>query len=331
MGRHERGSGENGFMGSTEPLPGAEAITWETNISLLTNPLILKQSALVAGGSGLIMAFLMTVIFAATGEFRAIPMMWFIALCVTGGLAVLFSLVALIFFGNRFRVRFTVDNTGALWETIDKRAIAAGRLALVAGILGRSPQVAGAGAIALSREKEFVRWKEIAVAEYNPRRLMITLRNSWRPVMLIVCTPENYDRVAEYIHGRIVPPEEDAASRGRRKPLARGLLRTALVTLAVLPLLTLSGYPFELDLLLPLILYFFALATVWLVPLFGWVVIGCALILAMQLTLLGLAELPYLYGGELAAFFLACAGLIFLAWYSWGYLRRKRLSILMEE
>ena len=303
-------------------------LTWETDISLLTNPLVLKQMVLVVFGAGLLMAFLLSFILAVTGEFRDIPMMLLISLLTATGLGLLLCLVALLFFRNRTRVRFTVNSKGVLWESVDKRARTGSRLAIVAGILGRSPQVAGAGALAVSREQEFVRWQDISRVEHNKRRHMITLRNSWRPVMLLVCLPEHYHEVTAYIDDKIVPVSP--VSRSGSGPLVKGLLRTLLVALAAAPTFILSSYPFELDIFLPLLMFLFALATVWLIPLFGWVVIGCAAVLAVQITWLSFSQFRYLYDFELFAFFLSYGGLAFLVWFSWGYLRGKILSALME-
>jgi hypothetical protein len=179
------------------------AITWEVSIPLLTNPLILRQMALVVFGAGLFMALLMSLILAARGEFEAIPPMLLISALTTAGLGLLMGLVTVVFFGGRVRVRFTVDEDGALWETIDRRAKAGSRLAMVAGLLAGSPQTAGAGALAAAREVTFVRWRDLAAVRTNERHRMITLRDSWHPLMMLVCLPENYDRVAAYVRRRL--------------------------------------------------------------------------------------------------------------------------------
>lgn len=314
---------------SGRAVPPPESISWEADIRLATNPLVVKQLMLVALGSGVLMAFLLTFILTTTGDFQDIPMMLLISLLAASGLGLLLLLVALVVFGNRIRIRFTVDDEGALWETVDKRARTLNRIAMVAGVLGRSPQAAGAGALAASREKEFVPWEDLSAIKRDERRRMITLRSSWRPVMMLVCLPSNYERVVRYVNERVVPAPETAEPG--RKPLGKALLRTALVTLAAAPLFTLSSYPFELDLLLPLILFMFALATVWLIPLFGYVVMGCAAILAVQVAWIGFAEFGYLYGYEQAAFFLTYAGLAYLAWLSWRSVRGRVRPPLMEE
>lgn len=305
-----------------------DVISWETDIRLATNPLVLKQLMLVALGSGLFMAFLLTLILATTGEFRDIPMMLLISLLAAGGLGLLLLLVTLVLFGNRIRVRFTVNKEGALWETVDPRALRGSRLAMLAGVLGPSPQAVGAGSLAVSREKEFVQWSDLSAVQCDERRHTIVLRSSWRPVMMVICLPGNYEHVLRTVNQRVAPAPP--ASRAGWKPVGRALLGTAMTAAAAAPLFRLSAYPFELDIFLPLVTFLFALATIWLVPLFGWVVMGCAGILAIQITRIGLSEFAWLYGYERLIFFLAYAGLTYLAWLSWRSVRGRLLPLLME-
>lgn len=316
--------------------PGAPAapLTWETHISLLGNPLIRKQLGIVVVVSGAFMALLLSFIVAATGDFYQIPMMLRVSLWVTVGLGALMVFVVLVFFGNRMRVRFTVDETGALWETVDKRAITGNRLALLGAALARSPQAGGAATLAAARQREFVRWRDVAEAEYDRRRRMITLRNSWRPIMLLVGTPENYDELAAIVRSRVVPTTEagktpPAATR-RRRPLWGGVRRTLWVALAAAPLFMLTDFLYSFDLFLPLLTLLFALATVWLIPLFGWVVIGGAAILAVQISVLGLEEFSYMWAEEQVVFLLAYVGLAYLAWFSWRSVRGKIIPPLLE-
>jgi len=317
---------------ATDAIANQPTISWETSIGLLTNPVVLKQTALTVAIAGLLMAFLLSFIMAATGEYHDILPMLRVSLIVTLVLGLLIVLLMLVFLGNRMRVRFTVNDQGMLWETIDKRVLTANRMAIFAGALGRSAQTVGAGAIAASREKEFVSWDEIAAVETNPKRLQIVLRNSWRPVMLAVCKPENYQAVTDYIAKRVRHGTMDlkAPRKILAKPVIRALLRSVAVTAASIPLFAITE-PLYRDIFLPLVLYCFALAMVWLIPLFGWVVIFCAVILAIQFTLSGINEFVHLYTYEQVLFILAYVGLIFLTWFSRGALRGRFLPPLLES
>mgnify|MGYP006291903017 CR=1 FL=1 len=302
---------------------------WEADVPLVTNPLVMRQFGVVALGSGLFMAFLLTLISAATGEFEQIPVMLLISLLAAAGLGLLLIVVALLVYGNRIRLRFTLDAEGAHIETVDRRARAGNRGALLAGVLAGSPGTAGAGALASARETTRVRWRDLSAAAYAPRQPMIILRSSWRAVGVLVCLPENYGAVAHYVRNRI--PDTLEPARMNWWPLGRALVRTALVVLAMAPVFALASYPAELDLLLPLILLMFSLATVWLIPLFGWVVMGCGVILAVQITWRALSDAAYWDGYQQAALILSYAGLAYLAWAAWRSVRGRTRPLLLED
>jgi hypothetical protein len=196
-------SSAEGHTGTTNR---EDAITWETRISLLRNPLVLRQTALVALGSGLLMALLMTVMAVARGEFGALPTLLLMSFGVALGLGLLMLGVMLVVFGGGYYVQFSVDEHGALWQTTDTRSRGASRWAILAGTLGGSPQVAGAGALALSRESIRVRWQDVSAVRTNSRHRMIVLRDRWHPVMMLVCLPENYARVARYVERQLDNP-----------------------------------------------------------------------------------------------------------------------------
>ena len=102
------------------------------------------------------------------------------------------------------------------------------------------------------------------------------------------------------------------------------------MVLASAPLLMLPSFLNSMDMLLPLILFMFALATVWLIPLFGWVVIACAGILAVQIALIGVEEFAYLWTEEQVVFILAYVGLAILARLGWRAVRGRVVPALMQ-
>lgn len=303
----------------------SEELTWEVTISLLTNPLVLRQLAIAPLVTGLIMALLLSFVLAVTGDFQGIPAMLLVSLLGAVGLFVAMLLIMLIFF-RRYRVRFTVNRHGVRWQSLDQLAKTGSRLAILAGILGHNPTVVGAGVLAAARETEYVAWHDLADVTYNRRQRMLILRNRWRPVMMVICLPDNYDQVTAYVRHNVAPVQTLRAESRSWHPLPRLLWRTALVTLAATPVFVLANA--ESDIFVPLILFMFALATVWLIPLFGWVVIGCALFLAGEFMLLFLSG--SLYNGWIDLL-LPYAGLLYLIWFSWMLLRGRIRSALMED
>ncbi len=319
--------------------PQESHITWETSISLWTNPLLLKQLGLMLLSTYLLMAVLFSFLLLVTGEPEGIPSVLLMSVIAVIGIGFLLILTAALVFKNRFHVRFTVDTKGVLWETLDKRSLISSRLAIWLGILGKSAQTSGAGSLAMSREKEWIGWKEIDSVQYDQGRSMIILRNSWRPVMMLVCRQDNYEDVACLVKTRCKKSVKGQLQR-QKSPIARSLLNTFLVFLASAPVFMLP-YPFELDILVPLIMLLFALATVWLAPFMGIVVIGCALFLSVQIIIISLEVKESLFasvgmyrnfevfdGADWFLLALTFIGLTYLVWFCLRVLRGKVFSAL---
>jgi hypothetical protein len=256
-----------------------DALTWERSVPLLSDPIIAWGTVrlfLLAAG---ISAALVSVIFAAQGEFDAIGPLWLAFLAVGVGLAVLGLLVMLLVFGNRLHCRIRIDRQGIVLATVDRRARAGNRLLLLLGLLRGSAQATGAGLIATTQEQRSLRWRGAFRAEYLPQRHQVVLRNRWRRLLVVYATPENYPEVAARIAAEI--ERHGSASRiPARSPIPRYLGWTGLLVIACLPLFA-AAEAFDLSLMLPLLQLCFGLATIWLVGLFGWV------LLAIDLAILG--------------------------------------------
>jgi hypothetical protein len=294
------------------------------------------------GVAGLIMGSLLTLIFVVQGETDAIGPIWLLTLACCGGLLVLSLLVMLLVFRDRMRFRFSVSDDRILVETIDATARPANRLAVLAGVLAGKPGAAGTGLIATSQESQSASFDGAFRAEYRPRSRAIVLRNRWRMLLVVYCTAENYDRVA----ARIAAGIEAHGTAGRlpaRSPIPRFLAYTALVVIACIPAF-LTVEAFDVPLLIPLITVCFALAMLWLVGLFGWVVLGCIAfeIGAVVVNALSLNE-SFLRPGETyarwtvysgddwALLALTAAGLAVLAWLSVRALRGRLRSTLDSD
>lgn len=173
-----------------------EPITWNTEIPLLTNAVVLKQLFFVLGLSSLFVLVFVLLLEAFEGNLTlAAALKYFlIALSILGGISILAVLVMLLLYGNRYEYRFTLDEAGVTAETAGgtRRKNAVVNLLLV---LSGKPAPAGAGLLAASRQSEQVRWEKVENIESDPGRLQIVLRRRGRAVMLIRCTPENYQEV----------------------------------------------------------------------------------------------------------------------------------------
>jgi hypothetical protein len=252
--------------------PAAGDTTWEIAVPLLNNRAMVGGVVKAFGIAALLVGALMTVILGSQGDWDTLPPLLLMFAATFAGFIVLSLLVMAVVFRNRMRFRFTISETGVLAETIDKTAKAVNRLAIVAGVLGGSAQTTGTGLISASQETQELRWEGAFRAEYRPRSRTVVFRNAWRQLMTVYCTPDNYAEVAEHIRAAM-ERNETAERVSARSPVARYVGWSVAATVATLPLFMLVE-EFEVSLLLPIGILCFALATIWLIGVFGYVVLA---------------------------------------------------------
>lgn len=318
-----------------------EKIVWETDLRLFS-PEMLKGWSLAMVATWVAMMLILGIVFLAQGETDTLPDMALVFLAVVAGLWVFGFIVMALLFRGKFRVRYTASETGILMETLDTVAKKTNRLAIVLGVLSGKPGLLGAGLIGRSREAEAVEWDGAFRAVRRPERHLIVLKGPWRSLMLVQCLDDNYARVAALV-------EQEMARHGTAKrvpgksPLPTYLGRTLLVALASFPIFGLHE-EFDLDVFLPLLMFCFALATVWLIPLFGWVVMGSLGLIAFTVAGRLIEEIPsYFSPGRSYSRFeilgsedwlllgLAGLGAAWLVWLSLGALRGRIQSALVAD
>lgn len=318
------------------------ALSWEVAVPLWSNPLIVGATAKVFAFAAIGVAGMLSLIFLIQGEYDAIGPLWLAFAAVGAGLFVLGLLIMALVFGNRLHCHFTVDGSGILFETIDRRARASNRLAIGLGLLLRKPQALGAGLIAVAQEVQSLRWRGAFRAEYQPQRRVVILRNRWRPLMLVYATADNYAAVAARIAAEI--ERHGTATRvPLRSPLPRYLALSAVVVVACLPLFALVE-TFEISLMLPLLQFCFGLATVWLIGLFGYVLIAVDALIVAALLLQAFTVQDSFWvrgeqftqwtlwsGHEWGLLLLAAIGLGALATLGWRAAHGKPPAMLMAD
>ena len=99
----------------------------------------------VWGFSTLFLLVLMVVIFTFEGNCQGLINMLLPVGLTALGVLVLFILVMLVFFGNRFPMGFVLSPQGAMMVSLSQRGHWGNRLAVIMGALVGKPGVAGAG------------------------------------------------------------------------------------------------------------------------------------------------------------------------------------------
>jgi len=314
------------------------ALEWQVDVSLLGQPTMVANFAKVIAIAVVVMSGLLIFLSIASGNSAPIWPTAQLTLACVGFVAVLFLFVIVVFFRNRMTMRFAVDERGAQSAQIDRRARAGANAAIVAGALSGKPGLLGAGLISQSSSSQTVRWSAVRSARFSPRWRAIKLANGWRAVMVLYCLPQNYENVAEWVRRALA---SNSPSR-ERSPLAGYLLRTALVVVASAPLFNLPT-PIHVEAFVPFLILCFALASIWLIPILGWVVLGGLAWLAFEIAVVATSPYHSLISDETFPLFrlmgdddwigaaLALVGAAYLAWLSYALLRGRTQSAFARD
>ncbi len=315
-------------------------IAWTSDVPLVTNPVVLRQTILTFALAPVIVSALLAVAFWGTDTLDTWPMTAAIIFGVSAVLAVVGLAATALIYGNRMTMRFRVSGKGVETEVIDRRAKRVAIITMLLGLLTGKPGAAGSGLLAMANSHADNQWSAIRSAHFNPRRHIVELRNEWRTVIVLFCTPSNFEAVAVAVRKHVTPRPP---LPWQARPLTRGLLWTVIVTAASLPSFAMP-WPFEADLLPAMIMLCFAVACVWLLPLLAWALLAAIVWVAASILVVALEWTDSIIPGQssfpaysiasgddwLALAFEAVA-LGTLLWFSWRCLTGRFVPVLMGD
>lgn len=261
----EHQAGAAGATPSDRAAPPGE-LRWEVNMPLVNNRFMLYDIAKVWGITGLVMGGLVGLIMFYQGNMRslvtALPVLGLVIL----GLFALCILVMLGFFGNRYPMEFLLSPQGLVFTSLSQRGKWANRSAVVLGLMGGKPGLAGAGLLAMSRENEGFSWEEVQRIKVYPEIRVITLMDSWHVVARLFCTPRNFEAVRDAVltwTAAGISKRAKAARTAGPSPVPRLLAWSALMVVAAIAV---AGLPVDTPALLPWILGVAGLLDLWVMP-----------------------------------------------------------------
>jgi len=173
--------------------------SWEIAFPLVTNRFFLYDMIKAFAWTAVIMLILLAIAFTLAGNLSSLGGIFPVMGWVLAGLFGLMILISLIFFGNRYPTRFTLTEKGVSWAGLSRAGRRASRLAVLLGALGGKPGVAGAGLLAASSNEGSLPWKSVRRVKIYPSPRVITIMNSWRVVIRLYGTPENFEEVAGHV------------------------------------------------------------------------------------------------------------------------------------
>jgi hypothetical protein len=316
--------------------PPSKTLRWDLSIPLITNPFMLRTVLNICLLSGLLMAALLSFIFLAAGDRGVfLPLLKMTGL-VTAFIFILVLLVMVLVFGNRMPFSFHLDPHGVGVEIKSRAARRANRLAVLLGVISGKPGLAGSGLIGISQEAVFTKWGQISRIEWVDRKSIVVLKNSWRTVAILYCPEDLYPEIKTFV-------QDHVRVKQRINPLARLFVRTILTLLACIPLFRID-YPFDPDLFLAIFIVCFAQATIWLIPLFGYVVIAALAFRLITLLISGFRmhksifpsrpnyrAFDVLNGDDYFFLGILLLGVCYLVWMSLRSIRGKDQSALFSD
>lgn len=155
--------------------------TWSRDIRLVTDRFILKDMVMVF----VIAVVVAELLVAGTSFLLGRGVLWMPPHIM--GLILVFVLALSIFaagvvLGNRITMAFLVTPVGIAWGT-GSRQKKVDRTAAAVSMVAGSPTAAGASLLAVAQESGLLPWEEIRKLTAFPGPGVITLSNSWRPVL----------------------------------------------------------------------------------------------------------------------------------------------------
>lgn len=192
-----------------EATPG-ETIEWHYDVPLLTSRFMVWDFVRVTLVSvGIMYALVALTGWLAEGEIVLLPLP---VLALTAGILLVLFVLASLLLGNHHGARFTVA-PHAVTYAAEERERRVNRAVAVIGALAGNPTATGAGLLAMSSEHLRVPWADVERVVYYPGPRVIVLRNSWRAVLRLHCTAQDYPRVAALCdaYWRAAAPVRDAA------------------------------------------------------------------------------------------------------------------------
>lgn len=172
-----------------------ETITWQIDVPIFKNSVILKQLGLAIGIPFGLLAVILAI---ATGDI----MNGVYIIIIISVLLFLTWLFMLAVYRGKYEAEFLLDNKGVLYRTRTKQAeknLIVNILTVILGIFSKQPAAAGAGMLAQSRQEVFIHWNRITKIKYNPKCKTILIRSGWFDNIALFCLEENYSIIEQAV------------------------------------------------------------------------------------------------------------------------------------
>lgn len=179
-----------------------EKTTWQINVPIFKNILILKQIFIAIGiPFGVVIMFLL---------FNALRIGSKDAYYGIGLILLLFGsgiLLLMVAFGGQYAVAFEMDDKGITCRSQDryrKKSKTLGFLTVILSIFSKNSTAAGAGLLSQTRHVARVKWANVYKVKFYPKHRTILVKDDPLNSIGIFCTKDNYQVVESYIKKRLI-------------------------------------------------------------------------------------------------------------------------------
>jgi hypothetical protein len=176
-----------------------QKLEWMISVPIFRNRVILKQLGLAIGiPFGAVIIFLIV----STKEIKYL-------MYSLGLIALLFLMTyiyIMVIYKGAYKMEFILDDKGVLASTQAdefRKNTRMNALTMLLGTLTGKPAAAGAGMLAQSRQRVFIKWSDVTDVKYKPNSNTILLKSGWTESIAIFCTDKLYDEVSRKVEKHI--------------------------------------------------------------------------------------------------------------------------------
>lgn len=176
-----------------------QKLEWMISVPIFRNRVILKQLGLAIGiPFGAVIIFLIV----STKEIKYL-------MYSLGLIALLFLMTyiyIMVIYKGAYKMEFILDDKGVLASTQAdefRKNTRMNALTMLLGTLTGKPAAAGAGMLAQSRQRVFIKWSDVTGVKYKPNSNTILLKSGWTESIAIFCTDKLYDEVSRKVEKHI--------------------------------------------------------------------------------------------------------------------------------
>lgn len=171
-----------------------QEISWKISVPIFRNSIIIKQLAIAIGIPFGVVGLIIAITSGASRD-------TFYAIGLIAALMLFTWIFIMAVYRGRYEAEFVLDEKGVTCRTQEKqrnknRII--NTLTVILGFISGKPAVSGAGMLAQSGQKVFIRWKDVRKLKTDSKGKSIYIKGNFMEQIAVFCTADNYEEAVEF-------------------------------------------------------------------------------------------------------------------------------------